>query len=54
MKQRNKASTFIVIFFCVFDSFLCGNGSGICQGLPDLKIHRLPDSSFAMVESGEA
>ncbi len=54
MKQRKKASTFCVIFFGVFALFLCGNGSGICQEWSDLTIRRLPDSSFAIVESGEA
>ncbi|RLC25306.1 MAG: hypothetical protein DRH21_04175, partial [Deltaproteobacteria bacterium] len=54
MKQRKKFSTFCVIFFCVFALFLCGNGSGICQGWTDLTIRLLPDSSFAIVESGEA
>ena len=54
MKQRKKASTFCVIFFCVFALFLCGNGSGICRGWSDLTIRLLPDSSFAIVESGEA
>jgi competence ComEA-like helix-hairpin-helix protein len=54
MKQRKKASTFCVIFFGVFALFLCGNGSGICQGWTDLTRRLLPDSSFAIVESGEA
>ena len=54
MKQIKKVSTFCVIFFGVVALFLCGNGSGICRGWTDLTIRLLSDSSFAIVESGEA
>ena len=54
MKQGKKVSTFCAIFLGVFALFLCGNGPGICQEWSDLTIRLLPDSSFAIVESGEA
>ncbi len=55
MRQINRVSALCVIFFGMFVAlFLWSENSGICQGWPDLTIRLLPDSSFAVVESGEA
>ena len=54
MKQINRVLVLGVIFFSVFSLFLWSKGSGICQEWSDLTIRLLPDSSFAVVESGEA
>ena len=54
MKQINRVLVICVIFFGAFALFLWSKGSGMCQEWSDLTIRLLPDSSFAVVESGEA
>lgn len=51
MKDRVRRSTLSVSFVLLFILSLINEGSGLCQGWPDIKIRLLSDESFAVVEA---
>ena len=50
LKDRVRRSTLFVPFVLLFILSLINEGSGLCQGWPDIKIRLLSDESFAVVE----
>jgi len=51
LENRARRSTLFVSFLLFFILSLINEGSGLCQGWPDIKIRLLSDESFAVVET---